>query len=342
MHDSLENGSKVMSPPVVVYSLLSAGRPVEMSPLEQLTFLASVIMSRFHFTNANLICDEAWSNYLHEIGFSPFFDEKVVIDVSKDATLPVFWSTRAKLEALKWAYTTNEGSRSILQLDADVIIWDASMIRWEDESQKFVGGYYEPLHWEAYREQTVRLGALFSEVAAEVGLSAPTGRERPVNGGCLWFNDIELLESYMEFLEKFMSKFAEGGYVGRPFLTNKNDRQSGTVMFSEVMMADQRSLGLILSSFYSAREGFADGVQFFTVFPDEDEYPLASHQFIHLWKYKGVLNANPQLAAQMEQYILRKLKNQIGSHSLLDDLGCYIIERPLAMTPETHLTLVRV
>jgi len=312
-----------------------------MTSLEQVCFAASVAMSRMHFTNANLVCTPKWFKCLQLLQLDSLFTHVSILptDPSTEYNLPVFWSTAAKKIGLVWA-RARAGNGSVLLMDADAIIWNPAKIAWDDSRVKFVGGYEEPLHWEAYREQRLRLGDLFKWA---VGKYTPTMTHNdpdaiwtcnPVNGSCLYFNDSDLLNAYIECLEHFMVGFRDKKLEPRGFLADKNDPQSAVSYFSEVMMADQRILGVLLQSKFgdSYLSGEQPPVAFLNEFPTTSEYPAPSYDFLHLWKYKAVADRDPTQSVLMEQEILKLLYEATCGHPLfLHDIGIHLVAQTQPM-----------
>lgn len=340
-------------PPTVVYGALSTDRPVALSQLEITTLVCSVTMSRTHFGNAHLVCDHKWFKFFEDSKLLGLFTNSSVFEYPHPEHLPVFWASAAKKCALEYAMKFNPDAPQLL-LDLDAIIWDATKIRWDDPTQLFVGGYEEPLCWEAYREQTVRLGELFCATfngvlygegwaTSSTVLGLSDLNVEPINGSCLYFGNNSLTTCYCQFIEKFMADFFSTGCTPRAFYKKRNNKYSGEVYFSEGMMADQRSIGHLVRHFAKAIQ--PPSVDFYTTFNPHSEYPEPSWEFFHLWKLKVEAASNPNLAYRIEQYLLKCLYdfNQ-NTGSLLNQMGFLIQRSTLPMSADLtqiHFDLVQ-
>lgn len=337
-----------MKPPTVIYPFVAAGdRPVQLSSFEEMVFTVSLIYSRFHFMNATLVADEPWMNYLKSLRLFGLFTRTVLIKPSYESALNIFWSTEAKRQGLVAALANPEIGVSedspVLLMDADCIIFNPSyVLDWSDPVLRFAGGYFEPLTWEAYREQPFRFASLTDYVWNEVRLKVPPSwAALPVNGGCLYFQDAGLCATYVNLLDGFMGKFCENGCTPRPYYKDVANPTAGTTFFSEVMMADQRLLGMLLENQFGRSRLLQElgPVRMFTTFKDTSEYPEYTPNFLHLWKLKAELNRNLLLQAMMRQKIFESVQKTFRDHSFLTSLGFLLYSEQLPMTtfPVLHL-----
>lgn len=341
-------------PPTVVYSFQKApGRSLKMSAIERLTFLASLMLSRYHFGNANVVADDA---SLRELpSFTTQLATKVIPVEVATGNLDVFWASAAKAVGLTWAL--QQESKSQLLLDADALIWDGTAFDWWSKDHLFIGGYQEPLTWEAYREQESRLGSIFFKAIADA-LSWNTNAmpedfkatqqklalgASPVNGAILFFNDTYLCSSYIKAIESFIAGFDAAKLQPRPFFKKQGDPSSGFTYFSEGMMADQRTLGALITLYYPQCREKVIFLEGFEPTPcGFSDYPTNNNETIlHLWKLKGEMPDGSALSHVMEQYILQRLTECLP-RTFVNSLGWDIHKISVPMTSTHYRKLVAI
>lgn len=335
-----------MNPPQVVYPFVDVpGRPVGFSPIERTIALASMVFSRLHYKNVTVFATRPWLDYFQS---TPALHRLVTTyaEIGEEVVAPypcdIFWSTVAKMLACQTHSDLNPDS-PLLLMDADVVIFEPfPVIAWGSPEVRFAAGYREPASWEAYVEGNERLWTCLQDA-----FYAATGNRysqkivlpRPINAGCLYFNSLRLLQSYAVGLKAFMGSFVKNGKP-RPYLVDPADPSKGHTCFSEVMVADQQFLGMLVNLCCNDdREGTP--VRYFVnEFPAVCEYPEASTQFIHFWKLKGWLNQNPAAAAVVEQSLLRSVyQARLSNPTFMEKLADVVV-RQVPMTDLSYFQLL--
>lgn len=306
-----------MNPPEVVYPFVDIpGRPVGFTPIERTIFITSLVFSRFHYRRVTVLATQPWYDVIEKdpvlsrlVTNLALIGEKCVEGYPR----AIFWSTIAKMVACQVHLDLSPDS-PLLMLDSDVILFDPQeVIRWEDPQQVFAAGYREPCTWEAYLEGNARmrpcLAAAFASFSSSgPDFSDPTGI-MPINAGCLYFNDSDLLGAYATGLGAFMKAFVDLKIPAKPYFIDPANPAAGVTYFSEVMVADQQFLAYLRDTKRpsTTKDGYFTKDRYFTKFEWLREYPATVESFVHFWKMKGWLNANPDEATLVEQHLLRRL-----------------------------------